>query len=31
MGGDALPSSLMDSTVSPKVKITKEEGVGRIP
>jgi hypothetical protein len=25
---DALPSSLMDSTVSPKVKTTKGEGIG---
>jgi hypothetical protein len=25
---DALPSSLMDSTASPKVKIMKREGVG---
>jgi hypothetical protein len=25
---DALPSSLMDSTSSPKVKIAKGEGVG---
>jgi hypothetical protein len=26
--GDAPPSSLMDSTTSPKVKITEGEGVG---
>jgi hypothetical protein len=25
---DALPSSLMDSTASPKVKTSEEEGVG---
>jgi len=25
---DALPSSLMDSTTSPKVKTSKEKGVG---
>jgi len=31
MGGDALPRSLMDSTVSLKVKRIEEEGVGRIP
>ncbi len=26
--GDAPPSSLMDSTTSPKVKITEGEGIG---
>jgi hypothetical protein len=28
---DALPNSLMDSTMSPKVKITKGKGVGALP
>ncbi len=28
MGSDAPPNSLMDSTLSPKVKIAKGEGVG---
>jgi hypothetical protein len=28
MKGDAPPSSLIDSTMSPKVKITEGEGVG---
>jgi hypothetical protein len=29
--GDAPPSSLMDSTTSPKVKIVEEKELGRIP
>jgi len=31
MDVDAPPSSLMDSTTSPKVKTTKGKGVERVP